>query len=672
MGNSVNLNSSLFVSVYDGSFESFENENLNNQTANQSIQSKPNQQPRIPRSVSITVRKGETPETAVYRALMQAARQAGLPPGEQKKFADAFSKTGLNWEQGDPNPQDGKQVKASDYNNKAGTILRINLSNALISDLQNRRQEYLARGGKLYSNREIPSQNPSEQIAAKNGIEQNRQVGSPNGVTGVSPNSIKTRFSVLLNNDGRPVPNERILAQFAEDRYKGGNLWGENFHEIAALSILQGVKISNIENKGGVGNKIRINFEISPQDQLKIHQNYITVQEQVNAVEEIVNQTRDKMALNQFLKGVFEGAWESLKANWHLVTNPLETLQGIVEAVKTLASLSSEDLSKIVEHLKQSGHDLIFKDDISEVSNKAGKLVGAIAVEIALGKGLGLALRGLKGIKAVESLVNKADDLAKLSKIKLLEAFSDNAAKLASQKAKARLRQLDSQLNAGFPIPPDLLQNFAVVAGNKLLNGSTKFADFAKKMVDEFGEKVKPYIEKLYREKMIELGQTEKIDEIGIKSTNIKKLSQAGLYTEKIKWGIQEVEVRPDGKGFWGKRTPQNNPRVDAFERKVNSNNESYYISHPNGGYVQFENLSQTALQDGKLIMQPQNSIYRVYDKPAFLRKKILDEAIRQVGAAAHNGLKVEWLVSDKETINQLTRFFKENKIDIKVIYLPE
>jgi hypothetical protein len=238
---------------------------------------------------------------------------------------------------------------------------------------------------------------------------------------------------------------------------------------------------------------------------------------------------------------------------------------------------------------------------------------------------------------------------------------------LAGERAR---RALATTVYSG--IPADAMLDMAVVAGNKIGKGAVKFGEFSTQMVEKFGEKVKPYIEKLYREQMIELNLGDKIDEVGIKSTNINKLSKAGVYTEKIKWGIQEIEVRPDGKGFWGKRTPQNNPRVDAFERKINPNNESYYVKSPKGGYVQFENISQSALQDGKLVMQANKSIYKVYDKPEFLRKKILDEATRQVEGAKYNGLKVEWLVSDKETVNQLTKFFKEKGVDIMVKYLPE
>nr|WP_299172748.1 hypothetical protein [uncultured Allomuricauda sp.] len=146
-----------------------------------------------------------------------------------------------------------------------------------------------------------------------------------------------------------------------------------------------------------------------------------------------------------------------------------------------------------------------------------------------------------------------------------------------------------------------------------------------------------------------------------------------GTYTTKIKWGIHNVDARPFGnKGYWGKRIKQSDTRVEAYELKINPNNESFYVEHPNGGFVQFENLSSSALQDGKMILQPNNSFYHVYDKPPFLRQKVLDEAIRQVEAASAKNLTVEWLVSDQKALTQLTQYFSENNVNIMVKFLAE
>ena len=124
--------------------------------------------------------------------------------------------------------------------------------------------------------------------------------------------------------------------------------------------------------------------------------------------------------------------------------------------------------------------------------------------------------------------------------------------------------------------------------------------------------------------------------------------------------------MRPDGNGFWGQRIRQNNPRVDGYELKINPQNESYYLPHPEGGYVQFENMINSTVQDGKLVMQ-QKSFYHVNDMPDFAKNKVLEEARRQIDAAGAADYKVEWLVSDESAVNQLTEFFKEHNVDIIV-----
>ncbi len=149
--------------------------------------------------------------------------------------------------------------------------------------------------------------------------------------------------------------------------------------------------------------------------------------------------------------------------------------------------------------------------------------------------------------------------------------------------------------------------------------------------------------------------------------------AKIGTYDTKIRWGIQDVDARPfEDKGYWGKRTAQSNPRVDSFERKINPNNESFYVPHPNGGYVQFENLSASALQDGKLILKPSQSFYNVFDRPGFAADSVVKEATRQLQAAAAKGLTVEWLVSDLNTVQQLQKFFAQKNINITVKYYPE
>ena len=147
--------------------------------------------------------------------------------------------------------------------------------------------------------------------------------------------------------------------------------------------------------------------------------------------------------------------------------------------------------------------------------------------------------------------------------------------------------------------------------------------------------------------------------------------SRTNNYDQKIKWGIHDIEVRKEGNGFWGRRIEQKNSRVDQYELKINPQNESYYLPHPEGGYVQFENMVDSTVQDGKLIMK-QKSFYHIDGMPNFAKNKVLQEAERQLTAANTANYKVEWLVSEQEAAEQLRKLFKNENMDIKVNYYPE
>ena len=108
-------------------------------------------------------------------------------------------------------------------------------------------------------------------------------------------------------------------------------------------------------------------------------------------------------------------------------------------------------------------------------------------------------------------------------------------------------------------------------------------------------------------------------------SAAVDVVDTPGTYTTRIRWGIQDIDARPhptiEG-AFWGRRVPQKNPRVDAFELRVNPNNESLYLPHPDvGGFVQFEGMVGTVAQDGKLVMSA-TSIYHTEDLPGFAAKQ--------------------------------------------------
>lgn len=144
-----------------------------------------------------------------------------------------------------------------------------------------------------------------------------------------------------------------------------------------------------------------------------------------------------------------------------------------------------------------------------------------------------------------------------------------------------------------------------------------------------------------------------------------------GVYPKKIEWQGHPISARDAWPGYWGKRTTQAEPRVDAYERKINPNNESFYLpAAEKSGHVQFENAVGKIVQDGKCIMKPQ-SIYHVADVP-YGRTNVLAEAIRQTKAAQKAGMTVEWLVSEQRAVDQLTELFQNEGIPIDVKFFPE
>jgi hypothetical protein len=142
-------------------------------------------------------------------------------------------------------------------------------------------------------------------------------------------------------------------------------------------------------------------------------------------------------------------------------------------------------------------------------------------------------------------------------------------------------------------------------------------------------------------------------------------------YDQLIEWAIhKKIPARRYKNGYFGKRIRQADERVNSYELKINPNDESFYISKSDGKLVQFENINEDVLQDGKLI-QKTPSIYHTDDKP-YAHNTILEEAKRQIDAAQTHGLRVEWLVSDQKAVEQLKNFFNKNNIPIQVTYLPE
>lgn len=166
----------------------------------------------------------------------------------------------------------------------------------------------------------------------------------------------------------------------------------------------------------------------------------------------------------------------------------------------------------------------------------------------------------------------------------------------------------------------------------------------------------------------------DNVDESSIiKETVDNDTGVPGEYTTTIGWSIfKKLLARPAGAGYYTKKIKQRNPRVEAYEIKINPNKEGYHVRHPDGRYVQFENMVNNVLLDGKCVLNKKRSFYHVYDKGDLAKNRVLQQANRQIEVANAVGYKVEWLVSDEKAVAQLSRLFKENNVNISVKYYPE
>jgi hypothetical protein len=64
---------------------------------------------------------------------------------------------------------------------------------------------------------------------------------------------------------------------------------------------------------------------------LKLHHVFIGVRGKFTADMELVESTVANLAHNRFAKGVFEGAWDTLKSNCQMISDPVGTLDGLRE-----------------------------------------------------------------------------------------------------------------------------------------------------------------------------------------------------------------------------------------------------------------------------------------------------------------------------------------------------
>ena len=380
---------------------------------------------RLPISEKVTVKSiaGENPQELQKRLLLEAASRAGLDgTEEQKQFVNRYL-TGISFVNAadDPSKNDDTKIKSADLK---GEYFNYRLSKDEIESLRELQKSYQQNGGKLHAGKTYDNSTSGRTLTAaemrsgKHGMtaeqferwntqEEYRKAHIlPTAFS--TPSKLNDLKHVVIDvpADVKADDADGVLRSYIEQRYGGGNLWGDKKADILQLAKQSGVKLENISVSGG-----KAEFNISVGSLLKLHQAYISVQENFNAAEKIAQTAQDKMALNQFLIGVGEGAWADLKSNYKMVRHPVETINNIREAVSALSNLSKDDLLKIYESLKAQGKSFIFEKDISEVSRDVGKVVGAALVEFALFKGIGAGLKALQGLTTTAGFLQKANQL---------------------------------------------------------------------------------------------------------------------------------------------------------------------------------------------------------------------------------------------------------------------
>lgn len=258
--------------------------------------------------------------------------------------------------------------------------------------LEKFREQYVRGGGKIRFNR-----TPTVDL---------RQARAADGVSSPKNSPPNAKFRAILSNNGKPITEQRILAQYAENQYGGGNLWGQNYRQIGELSAAQGVK-PKITNITRVGNKMSVEFELAPRDRAVVHENYKTVQSEVNRARAAYEDFANNNEVSSFLRGVFNGAVgsikgtigllnvpETMKALWQVVSNPVETFNALYK-----------ELGETWEEFKNAPP--------SKKSEMLGEVVGQAVVEILVGKGIGKAGGILAKTKAGAKLLEDASQLKK-------------------------------------------------------------------------------------------------------------------------------------------------------------------------------------------------------------------------------------------------------------------
>lgn len=278
-----------------------------------------------------------------------------------------------------------------------------------------------------------------------------RQPNSAGTIAGVvDPNAPQTiKIRVHLPNINEPL-KDRALLGYIEDKF--GNqktgLWGPNTIAIrdAAKNVGVGIKVLQTLPPNAVKPTIA-DIEISVSDAGKIRELAISEREKLTQNSDAANQARRDNVAQKFTEGFFNGAWADLKNNAELAygaaTDPLgaawkigEALVsiqnlptkigiGLGQAAAELAKMTPEQRQKLIDELISKGYTGLRDMPAPQAAEKAGEIVGTLAMEAVLGKGASIGLKGLAALNSTEAgaaLIKQVDTLTAAAKQTILEA----------------------------------------------------------------------------------------------------------------------------------------------------------------------------------------------------------------------------------------------------------
>jgi hypothetical protein len=372
------------------------------------------------------IMKGQTPE-AHAQAILDNFK---FKPADEKKFKETFG-------------YDLRKTITESYRNKDNKTSHKPLGNGFYQTTIPIDKEMLAQireikpetkqqaKVKVEAKPTTSPSNPNEAIAGKNGVNagnnqranldqllNNAQVlnsvfGEPTKLTDLK------HFDVKEINVPNYTKEDNALAALIEKKYGGGNLWADKKAEILEIAKSNGVKVENLKSNGNG----TVGFDLNVENVLKLQHAYIGVQENFNIDEAKVSETIDNLAHNKFAKGVGDGAWDALKANWKMVSNPWQTVKdvasGAVELGKLgveLAAMQPVERSILFGRLAEAGIKGLAEMPVPEAAYKLGKVVGMAAVELALGKGIGTGLKALKAVSGMQIGKNLMSSAVQMSK----------------------------------------------------------------------------------------------------------------------------------------------------------------------------------------------------------------------------------------------------------------